>query len=111
MVTLSTKIILFHTLFIIEAKPNKRDLLRMLSACQHQWREIGEGLQVDYGVITSIQHDNTYTNVGRLSEILQVWFDKMPTKVTWRVIIEVVEEPPVSNVAVVGKMCEFLSQQ
>ena len=83
----------------------------MLNACQPQWRDIGEGLHVDYGVITSVQHDNIYTNAIRLSEILLMWFDKMPTKVTWWVIIKVAEKPPVSNIAFVGKMCQFLSQQ
>ena len=41
----------------------------MLNACQHQWRDIGEGLHVDYNVITSVQHDNIYTtNAVRLSD-------------------------------------------
>ena len=51
-------------------KPEKLDLLRLLTPVAYKWRQIGEALRIDYGILKSIQHDPVYSNDDRLSEVL-----------------------------------------
>ena len=91
-------------------KPEKLDLLRLLTPVAYNWRQIGEALRIDYGILKSIQHDPVYSNDDRLSEVLQFWFDKQPSEVSWKSIITAIELPPVNNSSVACTMRDFITK-
>ena len=99
----------FHILYItVESKPEKRDLMCLLNPVAYNWRQLGEALGIKYGDLESILN-NRFRDPDRLSEVLQLWFDKRPSQVTWETIITAVELPPVNNPSVAENMRKFLS--
>ena len=82
----------------------------MLAPIENQWRPIAEALKVDHGSIMSVENNAAYTDTVRLSHILQLWMEQKPSPVTWRTIIDAIEEAPVKNVAIANKIVSFLLQ-
>ena len=72
------------------------------------WNIIGEQLAVPYGDIKSAERKVDDTAI--LSEVLQVWIDKRTSKVSWKKIITVVEDPPVECKQVAEKIFHFLKR-
>ena len=93
----------------LESKPEKPDLLSLLSSIAYQWQLIGTALKIDDGDLKSLHRDQRYTDIGRLSEALQLWFNKQPTEVTWKMMLSVLEKPPINNFAVAGEIRKFVT--
>ena len=99
----------FHILYVIlETKPEKLDLMCLLNPVAYNWRQLGEALSIKYGDLESILN-NRFRDLDRLSEVLQLWFDKQPSQVTWETIITAVELPPVNNPSVSEDIRNFIS--
>ena len=96
------------TFFLFFLIGQKRDLLRLLNPIAYNWRQLGEALGIKYGDLESILN-NRCRDTDRLSDVLQLWFDEQPSKVTWQTIITAVELPPVNNLSVADNMCKYLS--
>ena len=84
-------------------------LIRLLTPIAYKWQELGEALQLEYSALMSLQQ-NFYTDEKRLSEVLQLWIDRQPTKVNWSTIVMAVQSPPVDNLSVAECICSFLSK-
>ena len=84
--------------------------MTLLHPIKYKWNTIGEQLEVCYGVIKSAEYNVAYDNTTRLSEVLQVWKDKKTCEVSWKMIITVVDEPPLEDKKVADEMCEFLAR-
>ena len=84
--------------------------MSLLHSIKYQWNIIGEQLNVQYGQIKSAEHNVTYNDTMKLSEVLQVWIDKRSYPVSWRVILITIEEPPVGNIKVGDKIRQFLNR-
>lgn len=93
----------------VENKPDKLDLIRLLTPIAYQWQELGEALKLEYGALMSLRQ-NLYTDEKRLSEVLQLWIDRQPTNVNWSTIIMSVQDPPVGNLLVAESIHSFLSK-
>ena len=85
----------------LETHPKKLHLQQALAPIKYKWREIGEGLEISYGAIKSINRNPQYDDdTLKLSEILQTWIDTNdPSNVTWGAIIEVIKKDPVNEPA------------
>lgn len=103
--------VVFYNIFFnsIEKVPKKKDLLSLLNPIEYMWDIIGELLGVKYGKIKSSQYEETY-NTRRLSDVLQSWIDGKPSEVSWKMVITVVEKPPVENKVVAEAITHFLSR-
>ena len=74
------------------------------------WNTIGEPLEVPYGDIKSAEYIEAYGNTIKLSEVLQVWIDKRTCEVSWRMIITIVEEPPIEKKHITDIIYQFISR-
>ena len=103
--------VVFYTIFFnsIEKPPKKKDLLTLLNPIEYMWDIIAELLGVKYGKVKSSQYEDTY-NTRRLSDVLQSWIDSKSSEVSWKMVITVVEKPPVENKVVAETIINFLSR-
>ena len=84
--------------------------MTLLHDIKYKWDIIGVQLAVSNNDIMCAE-DGTPNNCTRkLSKILQVWIDKRTSKVSWKEIITVVENPPIENKQVVKKIFYFLKR-
>ena len=93
----------------LDPKPDKLDLIYLLTPIAYKWFELGEALNLQYGALMSIQQ-NHYTDEKRLCEILQLWIDRRPMDVNWSTVITAVEFPPVDSSSVAKSIRSFLSK-
>ena len=84
--------------------------MTLLHPIKYKWNIIGEQLHVCYDVIKSAEYNVAYDNTTKLSEVLQVWKDKKTCEVSWKMIITVVDEPPLEDKKVADEMYEFLAR-
>ena len=91
-------------------EPKKKHLMMLLHPIKHMWNTIGEQLEVPYDDIKSAEYNEVYDNTRKLSEVLQVWKDKITCEVSWRKIISVVKEPPIEKKVVADDIYQFLSR-
>ena len=63
-----------------------------------------------YGDLNSIINKR-YDDADNLSEVLQLWFDKQPSEVTWNTLITAVELAPVNDFSVANNIRKFLSDK
>ena len=95
---------------LLGKEPKKKHLIQLLHPIKYQWYDIGEQLDVDFGVIKSAQYNVQYTDTIKLSQVLQVWRDKKTCEVSWEKIIFVVDHRPVENKRLADDICEFLAR-
>ena len=88
--------------------PKKKHLLSLLNPIKSQWYSIGEQLDIDDGSLKSIKYNETYNDTNRLSEVFQIWMDSMTAEVSWRTILYVVKNPPISNARLELEIRHFL---
>ena len=69
---------------------------------------IREALEISYGIIQSINRNPHYSDVDKLSEVLQTWIDTQSSDVTWRNLIDVIEYP-VNEPALAKTIPDFLA--
>ena len=82
--------------------------MRLLNPVAYNWRQLGEALGIKYGDLESILN-NRFRDPDTLSEVLQLWFDRCPSQVTWETITTAVELPPVNNPSVAEDIRNFIS--
>ena len=81
----------------VAKEPRKNHLISQLNPIKSQWYSIGEQLEVQDGPLKSIKYDETYNDTMRLSEVFQKWSDVRTNEVSWRVILDVIRNPPIEN--------------
>ena len=94
----------------VAKEPRKSHLMIELSSIKFQWKLIGEQLEVDNGSLKSIEYNARYNDTMRLSEVFQVWIDGRTTEVSWRVILDVIRNTPLSNKRLFDEVKKFLSR-
>ena len=105
----SLSLYILYVIIIIESKPEKLQLMRLLSPIAYKWKEIGEALEVKHGALMSL-HMSHFSDEQKLSNVLQLWIDGQPTNVKWSNIIRAVESPPVDNLSTAENIRCFLSK-
>ena len=94
----------------VAKEPRKKHLISQLNPIKSQWYSIGNQLEVQDGSLKSIKYDPTYNDTDRLSEVFQVWIDGRTTEVSWRVILDVIRNPPIENKRLELEIRKFLSR-
>ena len=78
----------------------------MLHPIRYKWEQIGQSLRISHGDLENIR-DERSRNTDRLSDVIQIWFDKKTTDVTWGTIKIAVELPPVFEPSVAEDIIHF----
>ena len=78
----------------------------MLHPIRYKWKQIGQSLRISHGDLENIR-DERSRNTDRLSDVIQIWFDKKTTNVTWATIKIAVELPPVFEPSVAEDIIHF----
>ena len=109
---LYNKVILSYTL-LVEKLTTIHDVLKKLAPICVRWREIGNGLGMDFYYLDGLAKDITISNQIRLEHVLQKWkdLDSPAAPVTWKTVIDVVKGPLVENKALANKMYEYLKHK
>ena len=80
----------------------------LLHPIRHKWDIIAGQLGVDDGDIA--QYEDEYDKTRKLSKVIQVWRDGKTSDVSWKMLISVVDGPPVNNKKVADEIREFLAR-
>ena len=89
-------------------KPDFTDLLGILVDIDYDWEKIGIALKVEQRVLADLftsREDNTF----KLARVLRNWMDKMPTNITWEVVLTAVKGPIVKHPSTAMKIRKFLA--
>ena len=100
--------LLYILYIIIDSKPDKLQLIRLLTPIAYKWKEIGEALKIRHGALMSL-HQSNFSDEQKLSDVVQLWIDGQPTNVKWSTIITAIESPPVDNLSIAESIRFFLS--
>ena len=102
---------LFYILYnyYLDSKPNKLQLIRLLTPLAYKWKEIGEALDIRHQALMSL-HQSHFSDEQKLSDVLQLWIDGQPTNVNWSTIIRAVGSPLVDDLSVAESIRCFLSK-
>ena len=96
---------------LLDKEPKKKHLMQLLHPIRNDWENIGVQLEVPHNDIvfirqSTIEHDNT----RKLSDVLQVWIDRKTCEFSWRMILTVINNPPVEKKRVADEICDFLAR-
>ena len=80
----------------------------MLHPIRYKWRQIGQSLKISHGDLENIC-DERSRNTDRLSDVIQIWFDKQTSDVTWGTITIATELPPVFEPSIAERIRYFFS--
>ena len=89
-------------------KPDFTDLLGILVDVDYDWEKIGIALKVEDRVLADLftsREDNTV----KLSRVLRSWMDKMPTNITWKVVLTAIEGQIVKHPSTAMKIRKVLA--
>ena len=106
-ITLYIKVNRYYITFFYFAE-NKLDLLRLLHPIRYKWRQIGQSLKISHGDLENVC-DERRLNTDRLSDVIQIWFDKQPSDVTWGTIKIAVELPRVFEPSIAASIKHYLA--
>ena len=95
---------------VLAKEPRKSHLISQLNPIKFEWKLIGEQLEVDNGSLKAIEYNTMYNDTMRLSEVFQVWIDVRTVEVSWRVILDVIRNPPIENKKLFVQLQMFLSR-
>ena len=84
--------------------------MTLLHDIKYKWDIIGVQLAVSNNDIMCAKDGSPNNCTRKLANILQVWKNKRTSKVSWKKIITVVENPPIENKQVVEKIFYFLKR-
>ena len=93
---------------VLQKKPDFKNLLGILVDINYDWEKIGIALEVENCVLTGLlpsREDNTF----KLTRVLRSWMDKMPTSITWEVVLKAVEGSIVKSPSTAMKIRKFLA--
>ena len=93
---------------VLQMKPDFTDLLGILVDIDYDWEKIGIALKVEHRVLADLlpsREDNTV----KLARVLRNWMDKMPTNITWEVVLTAVEGPIVKHPSTAKKIRKLLA--
>jgi hypothetical protein len=94
---------------IIRKEPTIKDLTKVLTPLEHQYQILGTQLELEDHIITGI-HRTYDSNSTKLKNILNEWITKRSSPVTWKTIIDVVENNPIKNIRVRNQIIEYLNR-
>ena len=94
--------------FLSYIAEDKLDILRLLHPIRYKWRQIGQSFRISHGDLENIR-DERSRNTDRLSDVIQIWFNKRTTDVTWGTIKIAVELPPVFQPFIAKSIMDFVS--
>ena len=79
-----------NILLILDKRPSKRDVVKLLANNANKYRKLAIALDVDSGFVSGLSGDD---NVVKLDEIIGKWMTAQSpsSPVTWHTIIEAVE--------------------
>lgn len=92
---------------IMTKTPVKRDLLELLTEIRYLWYEIGEALEIEFGVLESLKYDAS-PDFRKLSCVIQEWLCADPQNTTWAVVIDAIECPIVNKANIAQKIRKYL---
>ena len=96
---------------LLGKEPKKKHLMQLLHSIRRIWDTIGEQLEVPDADILSLKQCNIENDDTRkLSAVLRVWKNKKTCEYSWRMIITVIDEPPVEEKRVADEICDFLAR-
>ena len=95
---------------VLKEVPRQSDLLPLLADIAYDWERIGLSLKVGYSILGSLDQSK-FTNIKRLSEVIQYWIDTQSTPVTWETVISAVEGPIVRKKKAADNIRKFLLQE
>ena len=91
----------------LEEAPKKNNLLKLMSGICSRWHTIGDRLEIESGELDSLRY-SSQRDIDKLSQVLQLWMERMTKPVTWNTILEVIGSPPIENKSVVVEIEKFL---
>ena len=78
-----------------------------MSGISNRWYIIGVFLGIEGRDLDSLNSSNQH-DVDKLSQVLQLWMERITKPVTWNTILEVIGSPPIQNKSVVMDIEMFL---
>ena len=85
-------------------------MVSQLNPIKYQWYSIGIQLEVQDGDLKTIQLNPIFSSDSlKLSEVFQKWSDGRTIEVSWRVILDIIINPPISNKKLFYDVQKFLS--
>ena len=99
---------IFFSIFnSLEEAPKKDHVLKLMFRICSWWPIIGDCLGIESGELDSLRFSNQH-DIDKLSQVLQLWMERMTKPVTWNTILEVIGSPPIQNKSVVVEIEKFL---
>ena len=92
---------------VLQKKPDKLDLLKILATIDAKWQEIGTALNISNNDLSGIAKG--VSNTVRLSLVIEKWMETS-TSITWQTIIAAIGGPIVDNCNKVTEICRFLAE-
>ena len=77
---------------LMKKSPNLRDIANWLSDRAAVWRKIGVSLNVKGGMLDSIQHNVTFSDANRLTEVFEEWRRTVCSPHTFEHLIKCLED-------------------
>lgn len=81
--------------------------MELLDPVKHKWEIIGVRLCIENSHLECIEESKHHNN-ERLLQMLELWINQRKCMVSWKTIIDVIKDPPISNVRVATEICQFL---
>ena len=89
--------IVYHYIWVLYVanELRKKHLVSQLNPIKYQWYSIGIQLEVQDGDLKTIQLNPIFSS--DTLKLFQKWSDGQTIEVSWRVILDIIRNPPISN--------------
>ena len=105
---------MFNLIVHLVVKPTRREVLFQLACISASWREIGDGLGVEYNDLDSLTYSNLKDQT-KLSKVIQKWIEMNGKDdgepVTWITIIDLLRGQLVNNKDLAMKIYRSLKEE
>ena len=85
-----------------------KHLTSQLHPIKCDWRSVGVQLNISDSSLKSFEYETRYNDTMRLANVLQEWINCRSTKVSWKTILDVIKDPPISNLKLLESLQKFL---
>ena len=92
---------------VLQKKPDKLDLLKILAPIDAKWQEIGLALNISSNDLTGLVE--YVSNKVRLAHVIEKWMETS-TSITWQIIIEAIGSTIVCNHNITTEISRFLAK-